>query len=196
MLSARLQDAVGRLKDLVWLPKQRRFAAVAQPLPMGRCQGAGTRVRAGLHFDGVLKVQSANIKRGAPDAVVSLLAIRFTPKGGDDPGGMIELVLAGGGAIRLTVECIDAELADLTGPGRRAAAPAMRIGLMARRLERQATRASPRAFEALLFAKREIEEDVAPQVRGHHRRGAGARRRGADRTDQQIRPGQHHARPT
>ena len=29
---------------------------------------------------------------------------------------MIELLLAGGGAIRLTVECIDAELSDLTGP--------------------------------------------------------------------------------
>ena len=28
---------------------------------------------------------------------------------------MIELVLAGGGAFRLTVECIDAELADMTG---------------------------------------------------------------------------------
>ena len=76
----------------------------------------GTRVRAGLHFDGVLTVQSQNLKRGAPEAVVSLLAISFTPKGGEDPGGMIELVLAGGGAIRLTVECIDAELADLTGP--------------------------------------------------------------------------------
>ena len=48
---------------------------------------------------------------------MSLLAIRFTPQwASEDPGGMIELLLAGGGAIRLTVECIDAELADLTGP--------------------------------------------------------------------------------
>jgi hypothetical protein len=29
---------------------------------------------------------------------------------------VIEIVLAGGGMIRLAVECIDAELADLTGP--------------------------------------------------------------------------------
>jgi len=29
---------------------------------------------------------------------------------------VVEIVLAGGGAIRLTVECIDAELADITGP--------------------------------------------------------------------------------
>ena len=47
---------------------------------------------------------------------MSLLAIRFTPLGEGDPGGMIELILAGGGAFRLTVECIDAELADLTRP--------------------------------------------------------------------------------
>ena len=73
-------------------------------------------MRAGLHFDGVLKAQSQKVKLGAGDAVVSLLALRFEPAGGEDPGGIIEIVLAGGGAIRLTVECIDAELADITGP--------------------------------------------------------------------------------
>jgi hypothetical protein len=48
--------------------------------------------------------------------VVVLLALRFSPTGGEDPGGVIEIVLAGGGLIRLTVECIDAELADITSP--------------------------------------------------------------------------------
>jgi hypothetical protein len=80
-------------------------------------RGNGSRVRAGLHFDGVLKVESQNVKRGAPDAVVSLLAIQFTPDGdAENPGGLIELQLAGGGGFRLTVECIDASLRDLTGP--------------------------------------------------------------------------------
>ena len=49
-------------------------------------------------------------------AVVSLLAIRFTPNGAEDPAGMIELLFAGGGTIRLDVECIDAGMRDLTGP--------------------------------------------------------------------------------
>jgi hypothetical protein len=62
----------------------------------------------------VLKVQSSKVKLGAGEAVVSVLAVRFTPNGAEDPGGVIEIVLAGGGAIRLTVECIDAELADMT----------------------------------------------------------------------------------
>jgi len=114
ILSARLQDAAGKLKNFIWLPKKRRFAALLNRLQWE--EGGKTRVRAGLHFDGVLKVQSSKVKLGAGEAVVSLLALRFEPAGGDDPGGVVEIVLAGGGAIRLTVECIDAELADITGP--------------------------------------------------------------------------------
>jgi len=116
VLSARLQDATAKLKDLVWLPKQHRFAALFNRYRWEETRGAGTRVRAGLHFDGVLAVKSQSLKRGAPDAVVSLLTIQFTPKGGEDPGGVVELVFAGGGSLRLEVECIDAQLRDLTGP--------------------------------------------------------------------------------
>jgi hypothetical protein len=118
IVSARLQDAVVKLKNVTWLPKKRRFAAVLNRLQWE--EGGKTRVRAGLHFDGVLKVQSQKVKLGAGEAVVSLLAMTFTPNGTKeneeaDPGGVIEIVLAGGGAFRLTVECIDAELADMTG---------------------------------------------------------------------------------
>ena len=116
MLSARLQDAAGKLKDFVWLPKQRRFVAMLNRFRWEDARGPGTRVRAALRFDSVSKVQSSHVKRGASEAVVSLLAITFTPNGESDPAGVIELVLAGGGTIRLTVECIDAELADQTGP--------------------------------------------------------------------------------
>ena len=114
VLSARLQDAVFKLKDASWQPKKRRFVLV-----MNRLQweaGGKTRVRAGLHFDGVLKVQSHQVKLGAGEAIVSVLALRFAANGNEDPGGVVEIVLAGGGAIRLTVECIDAELADMTAP--------------------------------------------------------------------------------
>ena len=53
------------------------------------------------------------VRQGDRRAVLSLLAIRFEP--GEAPAGHITLVLAGGGAIRLAVECIEAELRDL-GP--------------------------------------------------------------------------------
>jgi Protein of unknown function (DUF2948) len=116
IISARLQDAVAPLKELVYLPRKRRFAALLNRFKWedGR-KDANLRVRSVLHFDGVLSARSKGLKRGAPDAVVSLLAIRFTPKGGEDPGGEIELVFSGGGAMKLTVECIDAGLTDVSG---------------------------------------------------------------------------------
>jgi hypothetical protein len=114
ILSARLQDAAAKLGDFAYLPKQRRFAGVVNRLKWE--EGGKTRVRAGLHFDGVLAVKTQNVKLGAKAAVVSILALSFTAKAVDDPGGVIEIVLAGGGAIRLEVECIDAELADMTRP--------------------------------------------------------------------------------
>ena len=114
VLSARLQDAVLKLKNISWQPKKRRFALVVNRLKWE--EGGQARVRSGLHFAGVLNVQSHKVKLGADEAVVALLALRFTPNAGEDPGGVIELVLAGGAAFRLTVECIDAELLDMTSP--------------------------------------------------------------------------------
>jgi hypothetical protein len=114
ILSARLQDAAAQLSGFVFLGKKRRFAAMVNRLEWEK--GGETRVRAGLHFNGVLSVQSKDVKLGAKEAVVSILAITFTPKAVDDPAGTIEIVLAGGGAVRLEVECIDAELADMTQP--------------------------------------------------------------------------------
>jgi hypothetical protein len=115
VISARLQDAVARLGDLVYLPKSRRFAALFSRFKWESGQRVNLRVRSGLHFDGVLSVKSRNLKRGAPDAVVSLLAITFTPKAEGDPAGTVELVFAGGGAMMLEVECLDAGLADVSG---------------------------------------------------------------------------------
>jgi len=116
VISARLQDAVAPLKDFVYLPRKRRFAALLNRFKWeDERWRADLRVRALLHFDGVLSVKSKGLKRGAPDAVVSLLAIRFTPRGGDDPAGVVELVFAGGGVLKLEVECLDAELGDVGG---------------------------------------------------------------------------------
>jgi hypothetical protein len=115
VISARLQDAVARMRDLVYLPKERRFAAMFNRFRWENDKRGDLRVRAGLHFNGVLSVKSRQLKRGAPDAIVELLAIRFTPKAPDDPAGAVELVFAGGGAIQLEVECLDAGLQDLSG---------------------------------------------------------------------------------
>lgn len=115
-ISARLQDAVTRVKDLVYLPKSRRFAALFNRFMWESAnRQSGTRVRAGLHIDGVLSAKCCRLSCDKPDAVASLLAIRFEPKGQDDPGGFVEFMFAGGGVLRLEVECISAELCDLSG---------------------------------------------------------------------------------
>jgi hypothetical protein len=119
IISARLQDAVGQIKDFVFLPGKRRFAALLNRFKWEKPErgraGGNVRVQSGLHFDGVLSAKSKRLKHGAPEAVVSLLAIRFSPKSSDDPAGIVELIFAGGGAIRLEVESIDAGLQDVSG---------------------------------------------------------------------------------
>ena len=118
VISAKLQDAVTRVGDLVWLPQSRRFAMLFNRFKWEDAESKraeNVRVRSGLHFNGVLSTKSTKIMRGNPDAVLSLLAIQFLPRGGEDPGGMIVLVFAGGGAIRLDVENIEAELSDISG---------------------------------------------------------------------------------
>src|SRR6266568_1628640 len=124
VISAHLQDAVMRIGDLAYLPKHRRFAALVNRFCWEDCEEGnfGVRVRAGLHFDGVLKVQSQNLRQNDPDAVAVLLAIEFSPE--TDGGGTIDLMLSGGGRIRLFVECIEAALRDITEPRPAVARPA------------------------------------------------------------------------
>jgi hypothetical protein len=61
----------------------------------------------------VLSAQVHGLDLNNKGAVTSLLAIGFEPL--DAPAGQITLQFADGGAIRLVVECIEAELRDL-GP--------------------------------------------------------------------------------
>jgi len=117
ILSAQLQDAVAQVKDFVWLPKSRRFAALVNRFKWETAQksrSSNLRVRSRLVFDQVTSVKSHRIKRD-PEAVASLLAIRFGAKGEDDPSGTVELVFAGGGSLRLEVEYIDVSLTDVSG---------------------------------------------------------------------------------
>lgn len=118
VLSAVLQDAVAKLGDFAFLPGERRFAFVANRF-VWECAGKGragpfARVRAGAHFDDVKSVKFQNLKTGAKDAVVEFLAARFEP--GEDGAGVIVLDFAGGGAVRLEVESVNAFLSDISEP--------------------------------------------------------------------------------
>jgi hypothetical protein len=131
IISAQLQDAVARVKDLVYLPKKHRFAAVFNRFKWEDAErhiGRNLRVRTGLHFDNVLSVKAFNLQRDNLYAIVSLLAIKFTPKEPEECGGLVELLFAGGGALRLDVECLDAGLTDLSGPWAAQGRPQHQLG--------------------------------------------------------------------
>jgi len=75
-----------------------------------RGSGMASTVRVDMHLHTARSFDCLS----APDAVIELLAIKFDPK--EEGAGTVTLVLAGGGAIKLDVECIDAEMSDLTAP--------------------------------------------------------------------------------
>ncbi|MFC3691304.1 DUF2948 family protein [Chenggangzhangella methanolivorans] len=112
VLSAHLQDFVVRVGDLVFLPRDKRFAFVGNRIDR-RVDGETRRRRAAGHFDRVLKVSARGVDRSAPETVLNLLAIAFSPS--EEPSGVVELLFSGGSSLRLEVECIEAQAADL-GP--------------------------------------------------------------------------------
>jgi hypothetical protein len=122
VISAAVQDALARIGDIEWDSRGRRFT-LALNRYRWEAPGAllGERIRAGLQFGSVLSVKARNLRREPGDAVVELLAVSFDP--GEPPGGVVRLAFAGGGDLALTVECVDAALADISPPWRTASTP-------------------------------------------------------------------------
>lgn len=127
VVSAALQDAVGQLGDFSFDPRARRFLAVFNRYrwEAARPGRRGERVRTALEVDSVLSAKSRNLRQGAPDAVVSLLALSFEP--GEAPGGQLVFTFSGDGELRLSVECIDLILADVSEPWRARVQPGHRF---------------------------------------------------------------------
>ncbi|MEZ6024142.1 MAG: DUF2948 family protein [Hyphomonadaceae bacterium] len=116
IIAAAAQDALVRVADLALDRRARRFTIAMNRF---RWESAGDegpyeRVRAALSFEGVLKVKSRKVRQDAPDALASILSVDFVPDA-EPPGGEVRVVLAGGGELALTVECLDAVLVDV-GP--------------------------------------------------------------------------------
>jgi hypothetical protein len=112
VVSATTQDAVVRVPDMGYAAGDRRFALLMNRYAweLGE-RGKGQRRRAALSFTRVAAVAVNGINMAAAEGVLELLDVRFEL--GDDPAGTIELRFAGGGTIRLAVECIEARLEDL-----------------------------------------------------------------------------------
>jgi hypothetical protein len=114
VISAALQDAVAKIGDIAFEPKARRLTVAFNRYRWERDERTHERVRTGLQLAGVLGVQSRRLRRDARSAVVELLAVSFEP--GEAPGGAVVFTFAGGGDLRVEVECIEAVLADVSTP--------------------------------------------------------------------------------
>ena len=114
ILSCHLQDAVIRVEDMAYIKDEMRFAALASRFDWEcaeRAAGGYQRRHSGLRFERVRGAQVQGIDIKNKDVVLSLLAVTFEPA--DEPSGTLTLHFAGGGAVRLLVECVEAELRDL-----------------------------------------------------------------------------------
>ena len=114
VISAALQDAVAKIGDIAFEPRARRLTLALNRFRWERDERTHERVRSGLQLAGVLGVKSRKLRRDAKGAVVELLALSFEP--GEAPGGLVVFTFAGGGDLRVQVECLEAVLADVSTP--------------------------------------------------------------------------------
>ena len=126
IIAAALQDAVGKIGEIHYEAASRQLTLVFNRYRWETDGAAAERVRAGLQFGGVLGVRARKLRRDAPEAVIELLTIDFEPA--EAPGGAVVLSFAGGGDLRVEVECIDAALADVSAPWPAKRAPAHKDG--------------------------------------------------------------------
>lgn len=117
VISAHMQDAVLLVGDMKFMPGRGQFAVVANRFDWEHAEnGHGNREnfrrqRTGLHFNRVQSARAIGINQRREDAVLELLSITF--EAGEPPSGEITLSFAGGGTLKLTVECIEVQMSDL-----------------------------------------------------------------------------------
>lgn len=114
VISAHVQDSCVRREEMTWLPTQKRFVAHAMRYDWcASARGRHERVGAVLRFDRVLKVEQIGLGDRTSPETLELLAVAFEET--DTPSGLVTLAFFGGAAVRLEVECLEAELRDI-GP--------------------------------------------------------------------------------
>jgi hypothetical protein len=118
VISAHAQDSCVQRAEMTFLPAQKRFALAAMRYDWSAAaEGRHERVGAVLRFDRVLKAVQTGLDQRDADQPLNLLAVSFEET--DAPSGFVTLAFFGGAAVRLEVECVEAELRDI-GPRREA----------------------------------------------------------------------------
>ncbi|MFV0475889.1 MAG: DUF2948 family protein [Pikeienuella sp.] len=120
VIAALTQDAVGKVANVHYAPRRRRFSLLLyrfrweDSARAAREKRAHERVAAALTFDDVLRARAAGLDPRRKDAVFNLLDIRFEP--GEDGAGLITVACSGASTLHMQVECVNVGLVDLTRP--------------------------------------------------------------------------------
>jgi len=114
VISAALQDAIAKIGDIRWDAQGRTLTLACNRFRWESGGRKGERVRSALQLGDVAGVQARKLRRDAKQAVVELLSVSFEP--GEAPGGTILLTFAGGGDLRVSVDCLDVILVDVSEP--------------------------------------------------------------------------------
>jgi len=121
VISALMQDAVGKTVDTAWMPSRRIFALMVNRFKWEQEDDAGERCRCGLHAENVLAVRATGFDPVKAQEVFELLAVTFEP--GEDGTGTLRLDCAGGAGFALDVEALDVRMADMDGTWRAGSRP-------------------------------------------------------------------------
>jgi len=114
--SAHLQDAVVKVSDVHWRPGEKRLVVGLNRFDWESANDVNhefRRRRAALRFERVLSCKCQHVDPAHKAEVLNLLAVEFAEA--DAPAGTVTLTFSGGATLRLEVECLEAELADI-GP--------------------------------------------------------------------------------
>lgn len=120
VISALAQDAVGKVANVQYAPRRRRFSVLIYRFRWEdreraeREKRAFERVAAALTFDDVLRTRAAGLDPREKTAVFSILGVDFQP--GEEGGGLITVTCSGAAAVQMQVECVNVALVDLTRP--------------------------------------------------------------------------------
>lgn len=129
VVSAHLQDAVAKVSDVLWRPKEKRLVLGLNRFDWESAQSAQPeyrRRRAALRFERVMSIMRRDLNPASQDTVLNMLAVEFSET--DAPSGTVTITFSGGAALRLEVECLEAELADLGPSWTTAACPVHALG--------------------------------------------------------------------
>lgn len=114
VLSACLQDALVAVRDIAYLPAERRLILSANRFRWESPDPQAERVRCGLMIEGVRAIRQKGIDQSQPGILLSILALRRVA-GASGPAE-VEILFAGGAALRVAAERVQVQVRDMEAP--------------------------------------------------------------------------------